>query len=280
MERDLIDRADEAIPPPDTTAEADVYEPVQPAPTVTAVEGPPPAVPDAEVFVQAWRRQGTRLAATEQDKNRRQQLRLAREVVETAILALVIFLGVRALMQNYRVEGPSMEPTYTNAQQVWVNKFVYARWDSFGLGKVLPFLKSDDGPNYIFHGPERGDVVVFDPPTPHTGTRDYIKRVIATPGDRVRVTDGQIFINDQAMTEPYLPGVQSFCGGSYCEVTLGPNQYFVMGDNRANSFDSRHFGPVPGERIVGKAWLIYMPFSDFGPAPTGAPVAAGGSRAP
>jgi signal peptidase I len=198
-------------------------------------------------------------------------LLLTREVIETAILALAIFLAVRGVVQNFRVDGSSMDPTYANGQYVLVNKVLYARLDLGPLSRFVPFLNLDDDGHQIFRGPRRGEVIVFHPPLPNSSERDFIKRVIGLPGEHVQVHDNHVFINGQEVVEPYLHNVQTFCGGQQCDVQLGGDQYYVLGDNRTNSSDSRLWGPVSADKIVGKAWFIYLPKDDFGPAPNQKP---------
>jgi signal peptidase I len=257
-------------PAGDTPAEAAAPAPVVPAPDVSA-NGHAPTDSGSLVYVQAWDAHAQGAHAGETRRQRQHNLRVVREIVETGILALVIFLGVRSIVQNFRVEGMSMDPTYETGQYVLVNKALYARLDLGALSKWVPFWDSDNGARYVFHPPHRGDVVVFEPPIPNRGDRDFIKRIIGEPGDHVVVKDGRVSVNGRQLHEQYIPNVQTFCGGQYCDVTLGPDEYYVMGDNRANSSDSRLWGPVRGDRIVGKSWLIYLPFGDFGAAPNGAP---------
>lgn len=111
---------------------------------------------------------------------------------------------------------------------------------------------------YLLHPPERGDVIVFRLPG-NLGT-DYIKRIVGLPGERVEVQDGVVFINGKPLEEPYVenPG---FYSGTWI---LGENEYFVLGDNRTNSSDSRNWGVFSGDNIVGKAWLCYWPLEDWG----------------
>ena len=187
-------------------------------------------------FVEAWDTH----AATVTRSRRRFPTRLLREVLQTAVLAIVLFAGTRSVVQGREVNGPSMQPTYESGQRVFVTR-------------------------YFFHGPRRGDVVVFHPPA--VSKDDFIKRVIGVPGDHVSVRDGEVRVNGERLEESYLSAAQTTCFGRWCEVTLGEDQYFVMGDNRPNSSDSRTWGPVKGDRIVGKTWLLYYPFSDFGLAP-------------
>ena len=187
-------------------------------------------------YVAAWDAHAARIPAAA----RRSPLRLVREVAQTAVLALVLFVGTRSVVQGREVHGPSMQPTYHTGQRVFVTR-------------------------YFFHSPRRGDVIVFHPPA--VSRDDFIKRVIGSPGDHVVVKDGRVWVNGALLEEPYLPAAQTTCFGRWCDVTLGADEYFVMGDNRANSSDSRSWGPVQRDRIVGKTWLLYYPFSDFGFAP-------------
>ena len=219
--------------------------------------------------MEAWDSLLRQSGARDARRQRLHTLRVRREIVETGILALVIFLGVRSIMQNFRVEGLSMDPTYETGQYLLVNKALYTRLNLEGLSGWVPFWEAEDDARYLFRGPRRGDVIVFEPPIMDRGNRDFIKRVIGGPGDHIVVRDGRISVNGQLMNEPYLPGTPTYCGGQYCDVTLGADEYYVMGDNRANSSDSRLWGPVRGDAIVGKAWLIYLPFSDLGAAPNG-----------
>jgi signal peptidase I len=236
----------------------------------------------SEPFVTAWDAHTDQVDGAGRRQRRTHNLRLAREIVETGIFAVLMFLAVRAVVQNFRVEGLSMDPTYESGQYVLVNKAVYGRLDLKAISDLVPFWQSDEQPKYLFHGPHRGEVVVFQPPLPNSNERDFIKRVIGVPGDHVEIKDEQVFVNGQLLDEQYIRGVRTACFGQWCDVTLGADQYFVMGDNRPNSSDSRYWGPVTGDKIIGKAWLIYLPFSDFGPAPNGSPalVAAGTTDGP
>ncbi|MFN8559367.1 MAG: signal peptidase I [Dehalococcoidia bacterium] len=212
-----------------------------------------------------------RSTATVAGRQRRAKLMTVREVVETAILAVLIFGVVRALVQNFRVEGASMDPTYASGQYVIVNKAIYARLDLGPLTDALSFIGSGDAGRHVFRGPRRGEVVVFHPPLPGSAERDFIKRVMGLPGDHVQVRDNRVFVNGLEVQEPYLGGTPTYCGGQWCDVRLGDDEYYVMGDNRTNSSDSRLWGPIHADKIIGKTWLIYLPASDFGPAPNQAP---------
>lgn len=241
------------------------------SPTVEAHANGRAAPARFDVYSEPWDAYAVTLAGQGARKRRAHNLRLTRELVETAIFALFMFLAVRTVVQNFRVEGMSMDPTYETGQYLLVNKALYTRLNLNAISNVIPFWDSDNERRYLFHAPERGEVVVFEPPIPNRGDRDFIKRVIGVPGDQVQLRDEQVYVNGTLLSEPYLNGIKTTCFGQYCDLTLGADQYFVMGDNRNNSSDSRFWGPVPGGNIVGKAWLIYLPFGDFGPAPNGRP---------
>lgn len=170
--------------------------------------------------------------------------KLLREFLETAILTLLIFLLVRAVVQNYRVKGSSMEPNIHDGQYLMVNKAL----------NLFPL--------------QRGDVVIFvAPPRPRD---DFIKRVVALPGETVEIRQGRVYIKRpewkefRLLDEPYVP---HFAVYSYGPATVGPDQYFVLGDNRGNSDDSHSWGMLPRKNIIGKAWLSYWPIKTFGLLP-------------
>jgi signal peptidase I len=166
---------------------------------------------------------------------------LIRETLQVILLALVIFFAIHFMIQNFRIDGTSMEPNVHNGEYVIVNKTAY--W--FG------------------HNPQRGDVVVFQ--APDHPQNDRVKRVIGLPGDKVEVrSDGTVYVNGQQLEEPYLPPHHSGTSGTW---TVPEDEYFVMGDNRSVSYDSREGGPVPRSNIIGKAWLIIWPLHDWGWAP-------------
>jgi signal peptidase I len=195
--------------------------------------------------------------------------RLVRELAETTILALVIFLLVRAVVQNFQVEGRSMEPTLESGWYLLVNKALYWEVDLDTVDKFLPFIDSGDDPTrYIFRGPRRGDVIVFRAPdsTPGAPERDFIKRVVGLPGDTVEIKDCTVFVNGEALEESYIlaePAYTYPIDGSG-PVTVPDGHYFVLGDNRNNSADSHTWGMLPKENIIGQAWVIYWPFGHFG----------------
>jgi signal peptidase I len=199
---------------------------------------------------------------------------VVKELLETAIFILLVFLIVRGVIQNFKIEGQSMEPSLHTGQYILVNKIIYFHFDMNAPLRLLP--GSADLPArvvYPFHMPRRGEVVVFE--YPRDLSKDYIKRVIGLPGDSVMIKDGQVFVNNVLLDEPYLKGVQTLCRGEDAcsqnrSVTVPAGALFVMGDNRNNSSDSREWGELPLDGIIGKAWVSYWPRDYWGviPSPT------------
>lgn len=193
---------------------------------------------------------------------------LIREIVETALLALLVFLAVRSTVQQYRVDGHSMDPTLADGEMLLVNSLVYSEVDLGKLADYVPFW-DPGGPDvrHVLHGPERGDIVVLHHPS-EGSDRDLVKRVVGLPGEIVSVVNGQVLINGRALVEPY---VKEEWRGDYAPKLLEPGMYFVMGDNRNNSSDSRTFGPVDEDLIVGKAMFSWWPLGKLGLAPNESP---------
>jgi signal peptidase I len=192
---------------------------------------------------------------------RRRLKRVVWELTQTLVLAALIFLLVRAVAQNFRVEGPSMEPGLHNGQYLLVNKAVYFKLNLGTLSKYVPFIDAEDGEEvFLFHGPQRGDVIVFR--YPKDPDRDFIKRVIGVPGDTIKIDEqGTVFVNGEALDEKYISDSSP---RPLEEQVVPPDSYFVLGDNRPNSSDSRNWGFVPEENIIGKAMLSYWPLSELG----------------
>jgi signal peptidase I len=151
---------------------------------------------------------------------------------------LVAFLVKTFLIQAFYIPSGSMLPTLEEQDRVLVNKL-----------------------SYDLHAVHRGDIVVFESPQGEGQIRDLIKRVIALPGETVEAREGQVLINGQPLQEGYLgPGIST---GPLEPQTIPPDHYFVMGDNRGNSKDSRYFGPIPKSLIVGRAFVKVWPLNHF-----------------
>ena len=175
------------------------------------------------------------------------------DIVETVVVALSIFLVVYLFfMQPHQVNGQSMEPTFLSGEYVLTDKVSYQTGN-----------------------PQRGDVVVFHAPEaagcPQGTGCDFIKRVIGLPGDTIAVHDNAIYINGNALPEPYIPPENVTKAGEFTqcgrEVYLGENEYFVVGDNRPFSSDSRVWGHIGKQNIVGRAFLRYWPVEKVGIIP-------------
>lgn len=184
-----------------------------------------------------------------------------REIIITVALAALVFLLIHTTVQNFQVEGFSMEPTLDNGQFLLVNKVVYSRYKVAGWMQRLPFVdRDDDGIIEPFRNPRRGEVVVLH--SPEESERNLIKRVIGVPGDIVQIQRGVVSVNGVTLEErKYIDKAGT---SSLGPVRLGAEEYWVMGDNRTASSDSRAFGSVPRQNIIGKAWVSYWPLREFG----------------
>ena len=159
-------------------------------------------------------------------------------MLQTLLVAGLLFLGVNLLTARIRVEGISMEPNLHEGQFVVVNRLAY-RWSE----------------------PQRGDIIVFR--FPLNPKRRFIKRVIGLSGDTVVVRGGEVLINGEIIYEPYLSVTPRYNG----EWIIGPDEVFVLGDNRNNSSDSQNWGPLPMDEIIGRAVFVYWPLSEVGTIP-------------
>lgn len=192
---------------------------------------------------------------------------LIREIVETGLLAILVFLAVRASIQHYRVEGHSMDPSLSNGEFLLVNSLVYSEVNIGKIADFIPFWDpGEPDVRHIFHGPERGDIVILH--SRQAARSDLVKRVIGVPGDVFEIRDGHVFIDDRELIEPYTNGPWR---GNLAPVRIPPGKYFVMGDNRNNSLDSRAFGLVDEDAIVGKALGSWWPREQWGLAPNESP---------
>lgn len=166
------------------------------------------------------------------------------DFLETIVVALSIFVVVYLfLVQPHEVKGSSMEPNFQNNEYILTDKI-----------------------SYRFTKPHRGDVVIFK--SPKNPDIDYIKRVIALPGEQVKVESGAVYVNNKKLPEKYLKDETNLFPGSFVQegvnITVGEGDLFVLGDNRPHSSDSREFGPIPEKSIIGRAFIRYWPLPQAG----------------
>ena len=167
------------------------------------------------------------------------------EITETVLLALLIFFGTRMVVQNFRVDGGSMVPALENGEFLLVNKLAY-----------------------VAAQPSRGDVVVFR--SPAKPDEDLVKRIVGLPNETVEFRDGGLYLDGRRLDEgDYYAGITGSRTGR--SLVVPEQAYFVLGDNRGQSIDSRSFGIVPGASIVGQVWLVYWPVGKFGVLPGDTP---------
>jgi signal peptidase I len=163
---------------------------------------------------------------------------LLREIIETILLTVIIYVAVNFATGRFRIEGSSMEPSMHPNQYVLVDKI-----------------------SYMLGDPRRGDVVVFNYPL--ATERDFIKRVIGLPGETVTVEGGVVLIDGQPLEEPYISAPPMYSNS----WTLGPGEYFVLGDNRNSSSDSHSWGPLNKQYLIGRAIFVYWPPTLWGLVP-------------
>jgi len=176
------------------------------------------------------------------------------ETVDVLVLALVMFMGVRFMAHNYIVDGASMSPTFEDSDFLIVNRLAYRTIDLSWIPGV------DMDPWQPFGTPQPGDVVVFHF-QPATSDRDFIKRVIAVPGQTVHVTGGYVHVDGVRLDESYIAQPPNY---ELAPTTVEEGTVFVLGDNRNNSYDSHAFGAVDQETLVGRADFRYWPATRWG----------------
>ena len=200
-----------------------------------------------------------------------------REVLETVLLALIVFLLARAVVQNFQVEGSSMAPTLEHSNFVLVHKLAYAQ---LNLGPFDFLVPGRDNGDFLLGGPGRGDVVVFH--SPSDPSRDFVKRVIGLPGDRIEVRDGEVLVNGQGLEErQYIRSAPTYgYPQAGLPLVVPPKHYFMLGDNRNASQDSHVFGPIHERLLVGEVIFRWLPLDSIGGGGGRDLVTAGGGAVP
>jgi len=175
----------------------------------------------------------------------------ARELFETLIIAALLFFGMRLVMPAVVVDGASMVPSLQNTEHLLENRLAYRNIEIGGKKQ------------YLFHPPKRGDIVVINPPIAHD--KPFIKRIIGLPGDTILIRDSKVMVNGVALNETNISAPPTYIYPTDGRAsTLGPDEYFVLGDNRNASEDSHFFGPIHSSAIMGKTWLAFWPRMDIG----------------
>lgn len=169
------------------------------------------------------------------------------DIFETIIIALAVFLLTYFfLIQPHRVQGDSMLPNFIHGELILTDKI-----------------------SYRVKEPTKGDVVVFKSPTDRS--KDFIKRIVGMPGEKVSLISGQIFINDKPLNEPYLTDSNNTLPGAFLkenfEITIPEKEYLVLGDNRSHSSDSREWGLIKKSEIIGRVFIVYWPPPSFALVP-------------
>ncbi len=167
------------------------------------------------------------------------------EIMETVVFVGSLFIVVYLfILQPNQIKGASMEPTFYNGNYIFTSKVTYK-----------------------MRNPQRGDVVVFH--SPRNPDIEYIKRVIGLPGDTILIENQQVYVNGQKIDEPYISAATTLIPGNFVQegvpIEVPEDHYFVMGDNRPRSSDSREFGPIPVSSIVGQVFFRYFPTDALGP---------------
>ena len=181
--------------------------------------------------------------------------RVGRDIIEALVLVVVVFMLLQTTVRNFKVDGSSMDPTLEHGQYLLVNRLLYQRIDLDRLSKIVPFWQArDQSSRYAIRAPKRGEIIVFQ--FPRDPSKDFVKRVVGLPGEVIEMKDGRVIVDGVVLEEPYLTAKDR---SDKDQVKLGEDEYYVLGDNRTHSNDSRSWGPVPEANLRGKVWMVYWP---------------------
>ena len=218
---------------PDSEAQPPQADPPYPSEDAFSTPFPPPA--SAPGFNPDFDEEQPLIAEDEQPPEKGGGMRFLIDLLETILLAIILFLVINAVSARIRVDGYSMEPTLHTGEFIIVNKLAYQ-----------------------FSEEARGDIIVFH--YPRNPSQEYIKRVIGLPGDQVEIRNGDVIVNGETLEEDYINASPAYVGS----WTVPEGRLFVLGDNRNNSSDSHDWGFLPDEYLIGKAVFIYWPPTEWG----------------
>ena len=181
--------------------------------------------------------------------------RIGRDIIEALVLAVVVFMLLQTTVRNFKVDGSSMDPTLEHGQYLLVNRLLYLQIDMDRLSKIVPFWQANgQSSRFAIRAPKRGEIIVFQ--FPRDPSKDFVKRVVGLPGEVIEMKDGRVVVDGAVLEEPYLTAKDHT---NKDQVKLGEGEYYVLGDNRTRSNDSRSWGPVPEANLRGKVWMVYWP---------------------
>ena len=182
------------------------------------------------------------------------------ELLEAGCLFLVVFLALHFSVQNFRIDGKSMHPTLIDEQHLIASKLAYSRINPTALLRFISVAgRTNERPSFAASDqPGYGDVIAFTYPL--DPSRSLVKRVVGLPGDIIEIERGQVIRNGERLNEPYITHRD---GSTFAPLEVPPGSYYVLGDNRRASTDSRAWGFVADEHIIGRAWLSYWPSDRF-----------------
>lgn len=190
------------------------------------------------------------------------------EMIKTLIVISISIYLIHISIGNFQVQMSSMSPTLTQGQRIIANKIIYQKIPN-AIAKLIPGSENENSIRYLFRQPKSGEIVVFRFQDCNINN-DCVKRIIGVPGDTIKIvpyssvingrSSATVFLNGSQITESY---VKEAWYSEMREIRIGQDEYFLLGDNRNRSNDSRKWGPIPTSKISSKVWIIYWPFADL-----------------
>ena len=183
-------------------------------------------------------------------------MKVITEIYQLALIGLTVFIILSTTIQNYKVSGSSMDPRLEGGDHLLINKFTYLSVNYSQIDHILPFWTTNSEDLWELNNPVRGEIVVFKYPLDET--QYFVKRVIGLPNETITISGNAIYVDGYKLIEPYIGDFNNSHDHQYL---MGEEEYFLLGDNRDNSNDSRHWGPVKRTQILGKVLYKYWPIN-------------------